>query len=73
LAQDENAFYTINIERPAYFFRINKKDLYSEIVQIDSAKSAFYDALNFTNGKFYTFSDPEENLEFKLPTFYEKG
>ncbi len=73
LAQDKDAFYTINIESPAIFFRIDKKSLESEIVKIDSAKNAFYDALHFNKDKFYTFSDPEDNLEFKMGTFSERG
>lgn len=73
LAQNKDAFYAINIESPAIFFRVDKKTLESEIVEIDSAKNAFYDALHFDKDKFYTFSDPEDDLEFKMPTFSEKN
>ena len=67
LAQDENDFYAINIESPAYFFKIDKAKLTYEIVFTDSVKTAFYDALHFVNGKYgLTFSDPEENLNLKI-------
>lgn len=67
LAQDKKAFYAISIESPAYFFRIDKKTLLSEIVKIDSAKNAFYDALHFVDShNAFTFSDPEEDLNLKL-------
>ncbi len=73
LAQNNLSFYAINIESPAYFFKINKKDLSHEIVKIDSAKNAFYDALYYHKNKFYTFSDPEENLQFKIAVFSERN
>lgn len=73
LAQDNNAFYTINIESPANFFKINKKTFKYKVFQKDSAKNAFYDALHLSNGKFYTFSDPEDDLEFKLVQFSDKN
>lgn len=67
LAQDKKSFYTINIESPAYFFKIDKKKLTHEIVFTDSVKTAFYDALHFLNDKYgLTFSDPEENLNLKI-------
>lgn len=72
LAQNKEAFYLINIESPALFFRIDKKTLNYEIVKIDSAKNAFYDAIHFHKDIFYTFSDPEEDLELKMATFSEK-
>lgn len=72
LAHDKNAFYAISIESPAYFFRIDKKSFHSEIVKIDSAINAFYDALHHHNRIFYAFSDPEDDLEFRMPTFYEQ-
>lgn len=59
LGQDINAFYAINIESPAYFFKIDKKSLTSEIVFTDTAKTAFYDALHFSNDGFgFALSDP---------------
>ncbi|PZU84066.1 MAG: glycosyl hydrolase [Chryseobacterium sp.] len=72
LAQNNNAFYLANIESPAIFFRIDKKTLEYEIVKIDSAKNSFYDAIHFNKDIFYAFSDPEEDLEFKMPRFFEK-
>lgn len=69
LAQDRNAFYAINIESPAQFFRISKKNLDYEIIHTDSDKNAFYDALIFSNGMFYTFSDPNEDLHLKFDEF----
>ncbi|GAA4161765.1 hypothetical protein GCM10022217_28010 [Chryseobacterium ginsenosidimutans] len=70
LAQDKNSFYTINIESPAEFFKINKKDLKSEIVFKDTVKTAFYDALHFVNDKLaYTFSDADKDNKLKLAVF----
>lgn len=73
LAQDKNSFYAINIESPAYFFKINKKDLRSEIVFTDTAKTAFYDALHFVSDQLaYTFSDADKSNRLKLAV-YRKG
>lgn len=70
LAQDKTSFYTINIESPAYFFTIDKKDLKSQIVFKDSAKTAFYDALHFVNDKLaYTFSDADQDHVLKLAKY----
>ncbi|MBB6369558.1 WD40/YVTN/BNR-like repeat-containing protein [Chryseobacterium shigense] len=70
LAQDNNAFYAINIESPAHFFKINKKDLKSEIVFTDTVKTAFYDALHFVNDKLaFTFSDADKDNVLKLAVY----
>lgn len=70
LAQDKNSFYTINIESPAYFFKIDKKTLKPQIVYADTVKTAFYDALHFVNGNLaYTFSDPDMDNNLKLVVF----
>ncbi|WBV60576.1 glycosyl hydrolase [Chryseobacterium camelliae] len=70
LAQDKNSFYAINIESPAEFFKINKKDLSSEIVFRDTVKTAFYDALHFVNNELaYTFSDADKDNRLKLAVF----
>lgn len=69
LAQDQNSFYTINIESPAQFFKIDKKSLKHQIVYQDTAKNAFYDALYFHKNKFFAFSDPSEDLNLKLMDF----
>ncbi|RMZ59806.1 glycosyl hydrolase [Chryseobacterium nematophagum] len=67
LAQNENSFFAINIESPAYFFEINKIDLKPNIVFTDTTKTAFYDALHFVNDTFgIAFSDPDNHLELKL-------
>lgn len=73
LAQDKRFFYAINIESPAYFFKIDKKDLKSQIIYTDTIKTAFYDALHFVNDDLaYTFSDPDKDNHLKLAV-YEKG
>jgi hypothetical protein len=70
LAQDKNSFYAINIESPAEFFKINKKDLASEITFRDTVKTAFYDALHFVNNELaYTFSDADKDNHLKLAVF----
>ncbi|WP_292010983.1 glycosyl hydrolase [Chryseobacterium sp.] len=73
LAQDKTSFYTINIESPAYFFKIHKKDLRFEVIHTDTVKTAFYDALHFVNNnKAYAFSDADLGHQLKL-TVYSKG
>ncbi|MDM1553474.1 glycosyl hydrolase [Chryseobacterium indologenes] len=70
LAQDKTSFYAINIVSPARFFKIDKKDLKSQVVFTDSAKTAFYDALHFVNDKLaYTFSDADSDLLLKLAVY----
>ncbi len=67
LAKDQNYFYTINIESPAYFFQINAIDLTHRIIFKDTLKTAFYDALHFVNThEAYAFSDPDKDLNLKL-------
>lgn len=62
LAQDENDFYAINIESPAYFFKINKKTLKSEIFNVDSTKTAFYDSFVIQSKNLgLAISDPTED------------
>ncbi|WP_284464262.1 glycosyl hydrolase [Chryseobacterium sp.] len=70
LAQDKNSFYAINIESPGRFFKIDKKDLKSQIVFTDTTKTAFYDALHFVNDKLaYTFCDADKDHLLKLAVY----
>ena len=72
LAQDKTSFYAINIVSPGRFFRIDKKDLKSQIIFTDSAKTAFYDALHFVNDKLaYAFSDADSDQLLKLAVYKE--
>lgn len=72
LAQNKTSFYAIDIESPAHFFKIDKKDLKSQIVFKDTAKTAFYDALHFVNDKLaYTFSDADKDQMLKLAVYKE--
>lgn len=72
LAQDKNSFYVINIESPAYFFKIEKKKLISQKVFTDVSKAAFYDAFHFVNADLaFAFSDTDDN-RLKL-TMYKNG
>jgi photosystem II stability/assembly factor-like uncharacterized protein len=60
LAQDKDNFYTVNIESPARFFKIDKKELKSQILFTDMTKTAFYDAFHFVNNNLaYAFSDTD--------------
>lgn len=73
LAQDKKSFYAINIESPAYFFKIDKVKLTHEIVFTDTVKTAFYDALHFINDDLaFSFSDPDASLNLKLMTLLPK-
>lgn len=68
LAQDENDFFAINIESPAYFFKINKKTLTSEIFNVDSTKTAFYDSFVIHSKNLgLAISDPTED---GFPSYY---
>jgi len=58
LAQDKKHFYAINIESPAYFFKIDKRSLKYQIVHTDTAKNAFYDALAFSGENGIALGDP---------------
>lgn len=73
LAQDRKFFYTINVESPANFFRINKKSFKYEIIHQDTAKKAFYDAMIFHDKKLYTFSDPNDDKKLKFLQFDYKN
>lgn len=67
LAQDKSHFFAINIESPAYFFKINKRSLKFKTVFKDPVKTAFYDALFVVENRLaYAFSDPDTNNQFKL-------
>lgn len=69
LAGDRHFYYTISIGSPALFFRVDKKTLQYSLVETDSEPRAFYDALLYHNGMFYTFSDPNEDLKLKFFSF----
>lgn len=70
LGQDKTSFYAINILSPGRFFKIDKKDLTSQIVFKDTAKTAFYDALHFVNDQLaYTFSDADKDNLLKLAVY----
>ncbi|MBB4805198.1 hypothetical protein HNP38_000470 [Chryseobacterium defluvii] len=58
LAQDKKSFYAINIESPAYFFKIDKKSLKSQVIYTDTTKTAFYDALSFDGNNGVALGDP---------------
>lgn len=58
LAQDKESFFAINIESPAYFFKIDKKTLNHQILYTDTAKTAFYDALAFDGQNGVALGDP---------------
>lgn len=59
LAQDSKYFYTINILSPAYFFRIHKKTLKSNIISTDTIKTVFFDAFIFDKlDRGIAISDP---------------
>ncbi|MBL1222627.1 exo-alpha-sialidase [Chryseobacterium sp. L7] len=73
LGQDKKSFFAINVGSPAYFYKIDKKDLKTEIVYTDTVKTAFYDALHFVNDQLaYTFSDADQDNLLKLAV-YQKG
>lgn len=72
LAQDKDSLYAVNIESPAYFYKIDKKNLKYQLVFTDMSKAAFYDAFHFVNEKLaFAFSDTDDN-RLKL-TRYKNG
>ena len=67
LAQNNNYFYAINIESPAYFFQIDKNTLDFKVVFNDNDSTAFYDALKFVDNDFgIAFSDPTNNQRLNI-------
>ncbi len=73
LAQDKEFFYTINIESPAEFFKISKKDLKVLPIYSDTLKTAFYDAFIFANEDMaLALSDPDKNRNMKLSMIFPK-
>ena len=67
LAQNGRYFFTVNIESPAYFFKIDKKTLSYKVVFQDTVKTAFYDAFRFINPHLgLAFSDPSDDLRLRL-------
>ncbi|MEO9257941.1 MAG: glycosyl hydrolase [Crocinitomicaceae bacterium] len=74
LAQDKTSFYAINIESPAYFFKIDKQTLEAEIVFTDTSKTAFYDALKFVDSSYViALSDPKKNNKLNLTISKNSG
>lgn len=73
LAQDRKYFYSINIESPAYFFRIKKTNLKHRIVFEDTLKTAFYDALHFVDKhRAFALSDPDEEGNARILQYHKK-
>lgn len=67
LAQDKKAFYAVNIESPAEFFRIDKKDLNIINIYTDTLKTAFYDAFVYANEEMgLALSDPDKDHHMRL-------
>ncbi|WP_313267261.1 WD40/YVTN/BNR-like repeat-containing protein [Epilithonimonas vandammei] len=67
LGQSKKDFYAINIESPAYFFKIKKRNLKYIIETNDTVKTAFYDAIIIVENRLgYAFSDPDNNKKMKL-------
>lgn len=75
LGHSKTDFYAINIESPAFFFKINKKSLAVAKVYTDTLKTAFYDAMHFVNPKrAYAFSDPDQFGNLQLAVYrHRKG
>lgn len=74
LAQNKKYFYTINIESPANFFKIDSKSFDYKIIFKDSDITAFYDALKFTDHNFaIAFSDPAANQRLNISQTRDGG
>ena len=70
LAQNKNAFYAVNIESPAEFFRVDKKDLSIHNIYTDTLKTAFYDTFVFADEEMgLALSDPDKdhNMRLEMP------
>lgn len=69
LTQNNNFFYAINIESPAYLVKIDKGSLAVKTVLTDARKGVFYDALAFLQrGNAYGFSDSSDGRMILLNT-----
>ncbi|WP_295223034.1 glycosyl hydrolase [uncultured Chryseobacterium sp.] len=67
LAQDKKAFYAVNIESPAEFFRIDKKDLSVINIYTDTLKTAFYDSFVYADEEMgLALSDPDKDHHMRL-------
>ena len=68
LAHNKTDFYAVNIESPAYFFKIDKQTLNSKIIHVDSSKTAFYDSFIIQSDNLgLAISDPFED---GVPNFF---
>lgn len=67
LAQDKKAFYAVNIESPAEFFRIDKKDFNIINIYTDTLKTAFYDSFVYADEEMgLALSDPDKDHHMRL-------
>ena len=73
LAHYDQLLYTANIESPAYFYKIDKRDLSYEIFYKDTLRTAFYDAFSYDkNGRGIAISDPTKNNKAYFRIFTKK-
>ena len=74
LAHYDQLLYTANIESPAYFYKIDKRDLSYEIFYKDTLRTAFYDAFSYDkNGRGIAISDPTKKNKAYFRTFTKKN
>jgi len=74
LAHYDQLLYTANIESPAYFYKIDKRDLSYEIFYKDTLRTAFYDAFSYDkNGRGIAISDPTNKGKATFRLFTKKN
>jgi hypothetical protein len=74
LAHFDQLLYTANIESPAYFYKIDKRDLSYEIFYKDTLRTAFYDAFSYDkNGRGIAISDPTNKGKATFRLFTKKN
>lgn len=74
LAHFDQLLYTANIESPASFYKIDKRDLSFEIFYKDTLRTAFYDAFSYDkNGRGIAISDPTNKGKATFRFFTKKN
>lgn len=74
LAHFDQLLYTANIESPAYFYKIDKRDLSYEIFYKDTLRTAFYDAFSYDKkGRGIAISDPTNKGKATFRLFTKKN
>lgn len=74
LAHYDQLLYTVNVESPAYFYKIDKRNLENEVFYKDTIRTAFYDAFSYDKkGRGIAISDPTNKGKATFRIFTKKN